>query len=329
MKRILTGDRPTGALHLGHYVGSLRNRVALQDKYDTFLFVADYHMLTTKAEKVGDLNLKKISFDIVRDNLAVGIDPKKVTYYLQSDVPETFELSTILGMFIKVPRLEIVPSLKDMMRDSGIEAPSFGLLGYPVLMASDILVVRGDKVPVGKDNQANVEVARELAQRFNNAFGKTLNVPDPLVEGKVLPGTDGKTKMSKSIGNAIFLSDGPQEVRRKVMAMYTDPSRIRATDPGQVEGNPVFAYHDSFNPNRTEVEELKNRYRVGKVGDVEVKERLVAVLEEFLAPIRERRDSIKDAEIEGLLQSGAKKARAVAQETLADVRAALKIPTLG
>src|SRR5581483_468546 len=201
MKRILTGDRPTGALHLGHYVGSLRNRVALQDKYDTFLFVADYHMLTTKAEKVGDLNLKKISFDIVRDNLAVGIDPKKVTYYLQSDVPETFELSTILGMFIKVPRLEIVPSLKDMMRDSGIEAPSFGLLGYPVLMASDILVVRGDKVPVGKDNQANVEVARELAQRFNNAFGKTLNVPDPLVEGKVLPGTDGKTKMSKSIGN--------------------------------------------------------------------------------------------------------------------------------
>lgn len=329
MKRLLTGDRPTGALHLGHYVGSLKNRVALQDKYDTFLFIADYHMLTTKAEKLRDLDVKKISFDIVRDSLAVGVDPKKVTYYLQSDIPETFELATILGMLIKVPRLEIVPSLKDMMRDSGIESPSFGLLGYPVLMAADILVVRGNLVPVGKDNQANVEVARELSQRFNTLFGETLVVPEPLVEGKVLPGTDGTLKMSKTLGNAIFLSDGTQEVRRKVMAMYTDPTRIRATDPGKVEGNPVFAYHDAFNKNKAEVEDLKERYRAGKVGDVEVKEKLFQALEEFLTPIRERRARIKDSEIEEILTSGAKRAREVTKETLSDVRAALKIPTLG
>lgn len=329
MKRLLTGDRPTGALHLGHYVGSLKNRIALQDKYETFIFIADYHMLTTKAEKVKDLDIKKISFDIVRDSIAAGVDPKKVTYYLQSDVPETFELATILGMFIKVPRLQIVPSLKDMMKDSGIESPSFGLLGYPVLMAADILIVRGDLVPVGKDNEANVEVARELAQRFNTVFGQTFPLPEPLVEGKVLPGTDGMAKMSKTLGNAIFLSDGTQEVRRKVMSMYTDPARVRATDPGKVEGNPVFAYHDAFNKSAAEVEDLKKRYRAGTVGDVEVKEKLFRALEDFLTPIRERRAKIKDAEIEAILSSGAKRARQVAQETLADARAALKIPTLG
>ncbi len=327
MKRLLTGDRPTGSLHLGHYVGSLKNRIALQDKFDTFLFIADYHMLTTKAEKVRDLDIKKISYDIVRDSIAAGIDPKKVTYYFQSDVPQTFELATILGMFIKVPRLQIVPSLKDMMRDSGIESPSFGLLGYPVLMAADILIVRGDIVPVGRDNQANVEVARELSQRFNTVFGQTLIVPEPLVEGKVLPGIDGNTKMSKSAANAIYLSDNSSDVKRKVMSMYTDPTRIRATDPGKVEGNPVFSYHDAFNPDGPEVEDLKERYRLGKVGDVEVKEKLYLALENFLAPIREKRSKIKDSQIQDILAAGGKKAREVAQETLGDVRAALKIPT--
>lgn len=327
MKRLLTGDRPTGSLHLGHYVGSLKNRIALQDKFDTFLFIADYHMLTTKAEKVKDLDIKKISYDIVRDSIAAGIDPEKVTYYFQSDVPQTFELATILGMFIKVPRLQIVPSLKDMMRDSGIESPSFGLLGYPVLMASDILIVRGEAVPVGRDNQANVEVARELSQRFNTVFGQTLSVPEPLVEGKVLPGIDGNTKMSKSAANAIYLSDNSSDVKRKVMSMYTDPTRIRSTDPGKVEGNPVFAYHDAFNLDGPEVEDLKERYRLGKVGDVEVKEKLYLALENFLVPIREKRAKIKDSQIQDILSAGGKSAREVAQETLGDVRAALKIPT--
>lgn len=328
MKRLLTGDRPTGsALHLGNYVGSLKNRIELQDKYQSFIFVADYHMLTTKVEKLSTLDLKRNILEIVKDNLAVGVDPKKVTYYVQSDIPETFELSTILSMLIKVPRLEIVPSLKDTMRDAGIESPSFGLLGYPVLMAADILLVKGDIVPVGKDNQANVEVAREVAQRFNTLFSKTFPIPQPLVEGKVLPGTDGNEKMGKSLGNAIFLSDGSAEVKRKVMSMYTDPKRVRVTDPGTVEGNPVFIYHDAFNPNKDEVEDLKARYRAGKVGDIEVKEKLYLALEEFLKPIRERRAKIKDKDVEEILAAGAVKARAVAKETLAEARAAMKIPT--
>ena len=329
MPRLLTGDRPTGPLHLGHFVGTIKNRVELQNKYETFLFIANYHMLTTKAEKLLDLDLKKITFEIVRDNLACGVDPKKVTYYQQSDVPEIFELATILGMMIKVPRLEIVPSLKDMMRDSGIDAPSYGLLGYPVLMASDILVVKGDVVPVGRDNLANVEVARELAQRFNTTFGKTLTVPEPIVSGKVLPGIDGTGKMSKSLANAIFLSDGTAEVKRKVMSMYTDPKRIRATDPGQVEGNPVFIYHDYFNPNHSEVADLKKRYSEGKVGDVEVKEKLFLALEKFLYPIRVRREAVTDKQIKEILTDGAKRARAAAKETLSEVRAAMKIPTIG
>lgn len=326
MPRLLTGDRPTGPLHLGHFVGTIKNRVELQGKYETFLFIANYHMLTTKAEKLLDLDLKKITFEIVRDNLACGVDPKKVTYYQQSDVPEIFELAVILGMLIKVPRLEIVPSLKDMMRDAGVDAPSYGLLGYPVLMASDILVVKGDAVPVGRDNLANVEVARELAQRFNTLFGKTLTVPEPIVSGKVLPGTDGMSKMSKSLSNAIFLSDQTTEVKRKIMSMYTDPKRIRASDPGQVEGNPVFIYHDFFNQDTAEVADLKKRYREGKVGDVEVKEKLFVAVESFLDPIRERRAKITDKEIADILRSGSERARVVAKETLAEVRAALKIP---
>lgn len=326
MPRLLTGDRPTGPLHLGHFVGTIKNRVELQGKYETFLFIANYHMLTTKAEKLLDLDLKKITFEIVRDNLACGVDPKKVTYYQQSDVPEIFELAVILGMLIKVPRLEIVPSLKDMMRDAGVDAPSYGLLGYPVLMASDILVVKGDVVPVGRDNLANVEVARELAQRFNTLFGKTLTVPESIVSGKVLPGTDGMSKMSKSLSNAIFLSDQTTEVKRKIMSMYTDPKRIRASDPGQVEGNPVFIYHDFFNQDTAEVADLKKRYREGKVGDVEVKEKLFVAVESFLDPIRERRVKITDKEIAEILRSGSERARVVAKETLAEVRAALKIP---
>jgi tryptophanyl-tRNA synthetase len=328
MKRLVTGDRPTGPLHLGHYVGSLKNRIGLQDKYETFLFLADYHVLTTGVEKLTSRDLKQAMIDVVKDNLAVGVDPEKVTYYVQSEIPEIFELATIFSMLIKVARLEIVPSLKDMMRDSGIESPSFGLLGYPVLMASDILTVRGEVVPVGKDNQANVEVAREIAQRFNGLFGPTLPIPEPLIGGSVLPGIDGNLKMGKSIGNTINLSDGSAEVKRKVMSMYTDPKRIHPTDPGKVEGNPVFVYHGAFNHNQKEVEDLKDRYRKGKVGDVEVKEKLYLALEDFLAPVREKRSKISDKKVLEILKSGAEKVRPIAHETLMEVRAAMKLPDL-
>jgi len=286
--RILTGDRPTGRLHLGHYVGTLKNRVRLQDTYECYFIIADLHMLTTKYENLGEVrnNIR----ELVLDYLAVGIDPKRSTVYVQSLVPEVTELFTIFTMLISVPRVQRVPTLKEVMRDLSIEAASLGLLSYPVLQAADILMVRANLVPVGKDQASHVEVTREIAQRFNGLYGEVFPVPEALIgEVPTLPGTDGKAKMSKSLDNAIYLSDEPKEVERRVMGMYTDPTRLRATDPGHVEGNPVFTYHDVFNPNRAEVEELKDRYRAGKVGDVEVKRRLVRALNEFLTPIRERR----------------------------------------
>lgn len=328
MPRLLTGDRPTGPLHLGHFVGTLENRLKLQEQYETYLLVADYHILTTNIDRLPDL--KRNILEVVKDNLSVGVDPGKVTYYLQSDIPEVAELSLLFGMLAQVPRLELVPTLKDKLEETGVDAPSYGLLGYPVLQAADILLVKGEVVPVGRDQQSHIEVTREIAVKFNRLFGKTFPEPKELI-GRVgtLPGTDGGGKMGKSLGNAINLSDGSAEVRRKVMSMYTDPKRIRATDPGQVDGNPVFTYHDAFNKNISEVADLKKRYQAGKVGDIEVKERLYQVLEEFLAPIRERRSEITDDEIQAILSDGAKKVRPIARETLAEARAAMKIPSLG
>src|SRR5215216_2850272 len=286
--RILTGDRPTGPLHVGHYVGSLANRVRLQDTYDCFFIVADYHALTTRFENPRDIGQNV--HELVLDYLSVGMDPEKSVIYLQSLVPETCELHLLFSMLVSVPRLERLPSLKDVMRGLEIETASYGLLGYPVLQSADILIVRGNLVPVGKDQASHLEVTREIARRFNELYGETLPVPDTLIgDVPTLVGLDGKAKMSKSLGNAIMLSDTPDEVRQKVMSMYTYPTRLRATDPSHVEGNPVFQYHDAFNPDTAEVDELKERYRAGKVGDVEVKRKLIAALDAFLAPIRERR----------------------------------------
>jgi tryptophanyl-tRNA synthetase len=216
------------------------------------------------------------------------------------------------------------------MRDSGIQSPSYGLLGYPVLMSADILLVKGEVVPVGKDNQANVEVTREIAERFNKLFGQTFPIPEFLIgHGQVLPGIDGNMKMGKSLGNSINLSDGSAELKRKVIRMYTDPKRIHPTDPGTVEGNPVFAYHEAFNANKAEVRELKERYQAGKVGDVEVKEKLFRALDTFLAPIREKRAKIRDQEVLEILVAGAKKVRPIAKETLEEARAGMKIPRVG
>ncbi len=317
--RILTGDRPTGKLHLGTYLGSLANRVALQRQYETFVIIADLHLLTTKPEKEHIRRIPENAREMVLDYLAVGIDPKVATIYLQSGVPQVPELALLFGMLISVPRLERIPSLKAMAQDANLESMPFGLLGYPVLQAADILMVRAHLVPVGKDNQAHVEVAREIARRFNYLYGPVFPEPDVLLsEVSTLPGTDGAEKMGKSAGNAIFLSDDRETVDRKVRGMYTDPRRVRADIPGTVEGNPVFVFHDAFNPNKAEVAELKERYRQGRVGDVEVKQKLAAALNAFLDPIRERRAEF--AERAGLvgqiIGDGTAKARREASETL-------------
>jgi tryptophanyl-tRNA synthetase len=289
-RRILTGDRPTGRMHLGHYVGSLRNRVRLQDEYECFFIIADLHMLTTKNSRQDIAAIADNARGLVLDYLSVGIDPTKSTIFLQSAVHETYELALLLGNLVTVPRLARLPSIKEMARAALMDEETipFGLLGYPVLQAADILLPRAHLVPVGKDNQSHVEITREIARRFNNLYGDVFPEPDDLVEGDTLPGTDGQAKMSKSLGNAIFLSDDASTVRRKVFSMYTDPNRIHADIPGNVEGNPVFTYLDHFDPDEAVVEELKIRYRAGGVGDVEVKERLATVLNAFLEPIRER-----------------------------------------
>lgn len=289
-KRILTGDRPTGKLHLGHYVGSLANRVRLQDEYECFFIIADLHTLTTKPEKENIEALADNVRSAVLDYLSCGIDPARSVIYLQSAVPEVVELSLFFQNLVTVPRLSRIPSLKEMAQGAGIEEMPFGLLGYPVLQAADILLPRAHLVPVGKDNEAHVEITREIARRFNYLYGETFPVPEVMVSDfGSLVGTDGNAKMSKSLGNAIYLSDDEKTVVKKVMSMYTDPNRVRADIPGTVEGNPVFQYHDAFNPNKAEVEDLKMRYRAGTVGDVEVKEKLARALNAFLEPIRERR----------------------------------------
>src|SRR3990170_624282 len=276
--RLLTGDRPTGSLHLGHYVGTLYNRVRLQDDYDCFFLLADLHLLTTRLEKLEEIRAN--ARDIVLDYLSVGIDPARSTIVLQS----------------------------------------------LVLQAADILIVRGEIVPVGKDQASHLEVTREIARRFNEQFAPVFPEAQTLIgEVGTLPGIDGKAKMSKSLGNAIDLADDPEEVRRKVMSMYTDPARIHPTDPGHVEGNPVFIYHDAFNPNKAEVAELKDRYRQGTVGDVEVKRRLAAALEGFLEPIRERRSRYTISDVDDIIVTGSMKARAIAQETIEMARAAMKM----
>jgi tryptophanyl-tRNA synthetase len=290
-QRVLTGDRPTGRLHLGHLVGSLRNRVTLQSQRDTILLIADLHVLTTKPDRGARTELAAHVRGIVLDYLASGIDPAHTSIFLQSAVPEICELNTLLENLVTVNRLARIPSLKEMARDAHLEeqAIPFGLLGYPVLQAADILLARAHLVPVGRDNVAHVEVTREIARRFNSLYGEVFPEPEPLLsEVPALVGTDGKGKMSKSAGNAIFLCDDVQAVAAKVRGMYTDPKRIHADIPGTVEGNPVFIYLDLFDDDRAEVAELTARYRAGHVGDGEVKERLTRALNRFLDPIRTR-----------------------------------------
>jgi tryptophanyl-tRNA synthetase len=328
-RRILTGDRPTGRMHLGHYVGSLRNRVRLQDEYECFFIIADLHMLTTKNSRQDIAAVADNARGMVLDYLSVGIDPSKSTIFLQSAVHETYELALLLGNLVTVPRLARLPSIKEMARAALMDEETipFGLLGYPVLQAADILLPRAHLVPVGKDNQSHVEITREIARRFNNLYGDVFPEPADLVEGDTLPGTDGQAKMSKSLGNAIFLSDDANTVRRKVYSMYTDPNRIHADIPGNVEGNPVFTYLDHFDPDKVAVDELKARYRAGGVGDVEVKERLATVLNDFLGPIRERAAYYagQSGLVDEVIYRGTLHMRELGAETLREAKKAMGI----
>ncbi|EHR53778.1 tryptophanyl-tRNA synthetase [Saccharomonospora marina XMU15] len=325
-QRMLTGDRPTGRLHLGHYVGSLANRVRLQHRYETFLILADLHMLTT-ANRADDI--ARVTGNVreqVLDALAAGIDPARATFYLQSAIGEVAELNTLLQSLVTVPRLQRVPSLKEMSRAAGEAEMSYALLGYPVLQAADILCVKAHAVPVGQDNHAHVEVTREIARRFNHLYGDTFPVPE-LVRSDVtsLIGTDGRAKMSKSLDNAIYLSDSADDVRRKVAGMFTDPNRIRPDVPGRVEGNPVFEYHRAFNDDHAQVAELETRYREGRVGDVEVKQALAAALNRFLDPMRERRSHYEQQPglVDEIVVTGTERTRQVVRQVVFEARKAM------
>lgn len=320
-KILVTGDRPTGRLHLGHLVGSLENRVKFQTDYECFFLVADLHMLTTHYDKVKEVEQNTIQ--MVLDWLGVGMDPEISTFYVQSQVPYISQLSTILSMFCAVPRSERIPTLKEKIQDMGVgENYSVGLLGYPILMAADILMFKATKVPIGEDQLSHVELTRELARRFNYLYGDYFQEPDPVVsQTSRLVGTDGNRKMSKSLDNCIFISDDPKSVQKKVMGMFTDPKRIRADIPGTVEGNPVFIYHDAFNVDTDEVEDLKKRYREGKVGDVEVKKKLSEAINKTLEPYIERRKTYetKPEQVREILYEGTRKANQIAKQNMEEI----------
>ncbi|MBL7072790.1 MAG: tryptophan--tRNA ligase [Candidatus Omnitrophica bacterium] len=322
-KIILSGMRPTGKLHIGHLVGALSNWVKFQNEYDCFFMVADWHALMSEYENPSDI--RKNSIEIVKDWIACGIDPKKSKIFIQSMIPEHLELAMVFSMLTPLGWLERCPTYKEQLREvSGRMLATYGFLGYPVLQTADIALYNADLVPVGVDQLPHLELAREIIRRFGSLYKKKLfKEPEPkLTEVPKLVGLDNR-KMSKSYGNFILLSDSMEEIKKKVYSMYTDPKRTRADIPGTVEGNPVFIYHDLFNSNSGEVKDLKKRYRLGKVGDVEVKEKLAKALNAFLEPIRKKRSEISDSRAEEIIVKGAEKARMVAKKTMIEVKKCL------
>jgi tryptophanyl-tRNA synthetase len=326
--RVVSGMRPTGRLHLGHLVGALHNWVSLQNEYDCFYFVADWHALTS--EYADTSNITAYALDNIADWLAAGVDPERSTIFIQSLVPEHAELYLLLSMVIPIPWLERVPTYKEQREQlTEKDLSTLGFLGYPLLQTADVAMYDANLVPVGEDQVAHLELGREAIRRFHQFFGEVFVEPQPLLtrEGeRRLPGLDNR-KMSKSYGNTINLSDDAETVNKKVRQMYTDPKRIRADIPGTVEGNPVFMYHDAFNTNTAEVEDLKARYRAGTVGDVEVKTKLAAAMNATLEPMRERRRAVlsKPDRIREIAVEGSRKARLVAQTTMDRVRDAVKL----
>ena len=324
-KRILTGIRPTGSLHLGHYAGALENWIRLQREYDCHFLIADYQV----SDYADDFErVRESVWEVALDWLAVGLDPEESCFVIESLVPEHAELTTWLSWFLPLGMLQRNPTLKAEMADFGKKSVPVAFFTYPVMQVANILMPRAHLVPVGEDQLPHIEMTRELARRFNRQFREVFPEPEGLV-GRVprLVGTDGQAKMSKSLNNTIQLKDDADTVAKKVRGMFTDPTRLRATDPGHVEGNPVFMYHDAFNPDVDEVNDLKERYVAGRVGDVEVKQKLTKALNDLLDPFRERRayyethlDEVRDA-----LESGTARARTAAQETMALVRDALEI----
>ncbi|OCL26514.1 tryptophan--tRNA ligase [Orenia metallireducens] len=326
-KIILTGDRPTGKLHLGHYVGSLENRVKLQNDYKQFVMIADAQALTDNADN--PRKVRENILEVALDYLAVGIDPEVSTIFIQSLVPELAELNMYYLNLVTVNRLKRNPTIKNEIKQKafGDSIPA-GFLTYPVSQAADITAFKANLVPVGEDQLPLLEQAVEIVRKFNRIYEPVLVEPQALVsEAARLVGTDGKNKMSKSLGNAISLADSPEVIKEKVMAMFTDPNHLRVEDPGQVEGNPVFEYLDLFDPEKEEVKRLKAHYRQGGLGDVKVKKRLNQVLQDFLKPIRQRREEYaKDPEeVMNILKKGTEKARHKATQTVDQVRQAMQI----
>lgn len=345
--RLLTGDTPTGKLHLGHWVGSLENRLKLQDQYDCYFLIANIHAFTTRMDRPADIHQSVI--DIALDYLAAGLDPKKSTIFIQSDIPAISELTYFFSMLIPYPRLMRNPTIKDEIRDKGLgDNYPFGFLLYAVGQVADILAFRPDIVPVGEDQVPHLEMTREVARKFNQLYcgvdphtedqdyvkkGGLFPVVDVLL-GRVqrligigAPNSEGKLlKMSKSLNNAIFLSDDPDTVKQKVMSMYTDPKRLKATDPGSIENNPLWVFHDTFNPDAAWVQEAKARYQAGSIGDVECKRRLIDVLVAFIEPIRQRRIEYQNNLdfVGSVLKHGAENANTVAEHTLLLAKEAMK-----
>ncbi len=345
--RILTGDTPTGRLHLGHWVGSLENRVKLQDEFDCYFIIANVHAFTTRVEKPAEI--RESVLEIAADYLAAGIDPAKSTIFIQSEVPAIAELAFFFAMLVPFPRLMRNPTLKDEIRDKKLgDNYSFGFLLYPIGQIADILAFRPQLVPVGEDQLAHLELTREVARRFDQVYcGVDPQTPDehyvqagglfPVIQPKLgrvhrLVGTGGPgesgqlLKMSKSLNNAIFLSDDADTIRKKVMGMYTDPNRKRATDPGRTQNNPLWIFHETFNPDKNWVAETQEKYRAGAIGDVECKKKLVDVLVALIEPIRLRREVYqKDpGQILAVLRQGTVRANALAEDTLRLAKSAMK-----
>jgi tryptophanyl-tRNA synthetase len=325
-QRIVSGMRPTGKLHLGHLVGALQNWAALQDRYDCSYFIADWHALTSDYADTSAIVAS--AYDVAADWLAVGLDPERSTLFIQSLIPEHAELHLLLSMTVPTPWLERVPTYKEQQEQvADKDLSTYGFLGYPLLQTADIIMYDAHFVPVGEDQVPHLELSREVVRRFHGFYGPVFVEPQPLLTSfPRVPGLDNR-KMSKSYNNAINLSDDAETVRKKVMKMYTDPNRLRADTPGNVEGNPVFTYHDAFNPNTAEVDDLKARYRLGKVGDVEVKQKLIVALNAALDPLRARRAEIdaRPGHVREILHEGSRRARQTAIETMARVRDAMKL----
>jgi tryptophanyl-tRNA synthetase len=321
-KRILTGDRPTGSLHLGHYVGSLANRVKLQEEYESYIIIADVQALTTHWEK--DENLKRDVFQITSDYLAAGINPDLSTIFIQSMIPEIHELTMYYSMFTSVNVLRHNPTVKSEAAQHGFKDMTYGFLGYPVSQAADISIFKAHLVPVGEDQIPHIELARKIVRRFNDLYKPVLVEPEVLV-GDVprLIGLDGKAKMSKSLNNAIFLADTPEEVWQKIRNAVTDPARIHKTDPGHPEVCTVYEYQRVFNPK--EVAEIENDCRQGHIGCVNCKKKLSEKINQLLEPMRERREKYNNDSIREILMEGTKKAHRTALDTMEEVREAMGI----